>query len=133
MSLNKWVYRVSDGQFCFGDGPNPIVYLSDSVNYGLADVGDDKPMPDVRTQKWSGSAVAAKSAQEITDFDAACRSERHQATSRQKDVLATCALIVRQSNVAAWNAMTTPQKVTATLAAADVWKAIRDFVENNVP
>ena len=71
MSINKWVYRVADGQFCFGNGPDPAIYLSDSVNYGLADVGDDKPMPDVRTQKWSGSAVVEKTAAELAAYDAA--------------------------------------------------------------
>lgn len=52
-------------------------------------------------------------------------------TSRQKDILATVALIVRQSNVSAWNAMTLAQKKTAVLAAADDWKSLRIFVENN--
>lgn len=70
MSINTWVYRVSDGQFCFGNGPDPSIYLSDSVNYGLADVGDDNPMPDVRTQKWNGIAVIAKSAAELAAYDA---------------------------------------------------------------
>jgi len=53
-------------------------------------------------------------------------------TSRQKDVLATCALIVRARGIPAWNALTVPQKVTATLAEADVWVTIREFAEANL-
>lgn len=51
------------------------------------------------------------------------------ATSRQKDILTTCALIVRARNVAAWNAMTLQQKKDAALVEADVWKNLRAFVE----
>ena len=40
MSMNRWVYRVSDGQFCFGAGPDPAIYLTDQVNYGLAAEAD---------------------------------------------------------------------------------------------
>ena len=55
------------------------------------------------------------------------------ATSRQKDVLATCALIVRARGIPAWTAMTIQQKKDAALAEADVWVTIRDFIETNLP
>ena len=55
-----------------------------------------------------------------------------QLTSRQKDILTTCALIVRARGIAAWNAMTTPQKVTAALAEADIWRDIRVWAETNL-
>ena len=89
-------------------------------------------MPDQRTEKWNGSAIVAKSAQEIAAYDAAALSTKAQATSRQKDVLATCALIVRARGITAWNNMTTAQKVTATLAEADMWKGIREFIDDKV-
>jgi len=54
------------------------------------------------------------------------------ATSRQKDVLATCALIVRARGIPAWTAMTIQQKKDAALAEADVWVNIRDFIETNL-
>lgn len=54
------------------------------------------------------------------------------ATSRQKDVLATCALIVRARGIPAWNALTLPQKIAATIAEADVWETIREFAEANL-
>jgi len=56
---------------------------------------------------------------------------RYTRTSRDKDVLATMAMIVRARGLPAWNAMTVPQKVAATLAEADVWITIRDFLEAN--
>jgi hypothetical protein len=132
MSINKWVVRIADGQFCLGDGPDPAAYLSDQAAYTVVDLGDDVPIPDPRIVKWNGSVVVPKTAQEIAAFDAARLTAKHSATSRQKDVLATCALIVRARGIAAWNAMTTQQKVTATLAEADVWAGIRDFIEDKV-
>jgi len=62
---------------------------------------------------------------------AAQQQLRYTATSRDKDILAMVALVVRAKGLAAWNAMTTPQKVAATLAEADVWITIRDFLETN--
>ena len=53
------------------------------------------------------------------------------ARSRQKDVLASCALSVRTRNMTAWNNMTPAQKKTATLAEADIWVGIRQFIEDN--
>jgi hypothetical protein len=56
---------------------------------------------------------------------------RYTRTSHDKDLLATFALIVRARGIPAWNAMTLPQKVAATLAEADTWITIRDFLEAN--
>lgn len=68
---------------------------------------------------------------DLPGFPARLRVAQFASTSRQKDVLATIALIVRAKGVPAWNALTTPQKVAATLAEADVWANIRDFIETN--
>ena len=69
---------------------------------------------------------------EIDAYEAAELASQAQTTSRQKDTLATLAVIVRAKNTIAWNAMTTAQKVTATLAEADVWKTIREFIDDKV-
>ena len=53
-------------------------------------------------------------------------------TSRHKDILAMCGVIVRYKNITGWNAMTDAEKVTATLAAADVWATIRQFIDDKV-
>lgn len=54
-------------------------------------------------------------------------------TSRQKDILTTCAMLVRaRIGIAAWNALSTPNKVTQTLAEADVWNTIRQFIDDKV-
>lgn len=55
-----------------------------------------------------------------------------QATSRQKDLLATLAVIVRVSNVTAWNGMTNQQRVDATLVEADRWKTFREWIDDKV-
>jgi hypothetical protein len=68
--MAKWVYRVSDGQWCMAGGPDPAAYLSDQVNYGLAVLPDDtKPNP--RTQKWNGVANVARTGPEVAAYDAA--------------------------------------------------------------
>jgi hypothetical protein len=53
-------------------------------------------------------------------------------SSRRRDQLTNCAMTVRTRDVAAWNAMTLLQKKNATLAEADVWTNIRDFIEANL-
>lgn len=72
MSDNRWVFRKSDGQFCFGRGPDPVVYLTDQVGYGLADIGEGAPLPDERAQKWDAIArsIVQRSPAEIAAFDA---------------------------------------------------------------
>jgi len=57
---------------------------------------------------------------------------RAQFTSREKDILTMCALIVRARGIPAWNALTVPQKVAATLAEADVWRDMRIWAEGNL-
>lgn len=79
---------------------------------------------------WTAPQIAA--AQNVIDTASTSTSQlRSVRTSRDKDVLATCALIVRARGIPAWNALTTPQKVAAATAEADVWVTIRDFLENN--
>lgn len=73
----------------------------------------------------SGAQVIIDSAPETTP------TMRFQRTSREKDVLATCALVVRSRNITSWNAMTNVQKRDAVLAEADVWVNIREFLETN--
>ena len=59
---------------------------------------------------------------------------RYTRTSREKDVLATVALVVRRAvGIATWNGWTAQQKRDAVLAEADVWVNIREFLEANVP
>ena len=116
-----------------GSAGDPSVYLGDQVNYALVDLADDAPHPDPRLHRVaSPTTIRAATGPELAAFDAAQQAARFAATSRGKDVLATCALIVRARGISAWNGMTTPQKVTATLAEADVWAAIREFIDDKV-
>jgi hypothetical protein len=91
---------------------------------------------DAAVERWDGPMAqpsGAEIAQAVLDFTpSVARTTQFTATSRQKDVLATCAQIVRARGITAWNAMTLQQKVTATLAEADVWVAIREFIETNL-
>lgn len=86
--------------------------------------------------RWDGPMARptdAELAQAQTNYTAAiANTVRFTAMSRHKDVLTTCALVVRARGIAAWNAMTIAQKTSATLAECDVWENIREFVEVNV-
>lgn len=87
-------------------------------------------------ERWDGPMARpsdAEIAQAVTDFTTTvARTHAFVGTSRQKDVLATCALIVRARGIATWNAMTLQQKKDATLAEADVWVTIREFIDTNL-
>lgn len=128
MATNLWVVHTMTGEFKFGGRYEPT---SPDANHSVIIVPGDT-MPDPRTQKWGGSSVVAKTVVETADYDAVRLSEHSLATSRQKDILTTCALVVRARGIPAWNAMTNPQKVTAVLAEADVWRGLREFIDDRV-
>jgi len=109
--------------------------LRDAVRAALADatvVGiDADPYTLTKDTPWTGADLAA--AQTAIDAAPALTPQlRYSRTSREKDLLATIALIKRAQGIAAWNAMTVPQKVAAATAEADVWVTIRDFIETNL-
>lgn len=53
--------------------------------------------------------------------------------SRSLDRLTDFGLIRSLVNGAAWNALTTPQKVAAVLGDADAWITLRQAIESNLP
>jgi hypothetical protein len=128
MMMNRWLIVTATGTFVEGGGYEPIV---PNAQHSVVTLPPEAS-PDLRNHRWDGTAVVAKSAAELAAYDATLLSTRSQATSRQKDILAMCACAVRGRNVAAWTAMTVPQKIAAVLAEADVFKNMRDFVETNV-
>lgn len=88
-------------------------------------------------ERWDGPGAQPSGAQIQAALDAYTPavelSDAAQGTSRQKDVLTDCAMLVRaRIGIAAWNALTTPQKVSQTLAEADVWKTVREFIDDKV-
>lgn len=131
MSINRWVYEKATGKWLLGFR-DPAIVNTDPVNFAIADLGDGTPQPDPVFERFD----ATTGRRPATPVEIAeSRAEQSHAvavlTSRQKDILATLALIVRARGIPAWNALTTPQKVAATLAEADVWITIRDFLEVN--
>lgn len=132
VSGNAWVYRVSDGQLCMGEGSDPTPYLKDKVSYALIDLGESAPTPDPRLQRISNGKLRAATAQEIAAYDAAQQTAQFTAVSVKPDMLAICALTVRAQNPTAWDAMTTPQKMAAARAQAAIWETLRQFVQDNL-
>lgn len=146
--IYKAIYRKSDNVFVSGgfddrqiphiSGPNdPITGLPtqvpDTTTYGIAEFGD-ADVPDIVLDRCDPLATPPKrraTAQELANAADAKLTADSALTSRQKDVLTTCALVVRSRNVAAWNAMTVNQKKTATLAEADVLRDLRVWMGKN--
>jgi hypothetical protein len=107
------------------------------VDYTLVDLNDGAGP---RIAEWNVATlgpvptpaeVDAITPAQIAAAQTAQRLAQYNASSRQKDMLATMAMIVRARGIAAWNALTVQQKVAAALAEADVWVTIRDFIEAN--
>lgn len=112
--------QVALGQAVQALDPAAILVWRDEAHYRIT-----KPTP------WTAPQITA--AQNAIDTAPELTAQgRFQQTSRQKDVLATCALIVRARGIATWNAMTVQQKKDATFAEADVWVNIREFIEANL-
>jgi len=128
--VTTWVYRLADGVFLRGGFYMPSF---DPGTEGLAQFPDADPHPDIRLHRYDatlGKRLATPG--ELAATGSATLSLRSINTSREKDILSMCALVVRARGIAAWNAMTLPQKVTATLAEADVWKDMRIWAEGNL-
>jgi hypothetical protein len=87
-------------------------------------------------ERWDGPMARptdAEIAQAIADYTPAlARLDRFTLTSRQKDELADAAARVRSRGITAWGNMTLAQKRDATLAEADAWVTIRQFIEDNL-
>lgn len=122
-----WVIRSSDNLFLRDKGGEALAVGESQVTI----VGT----PDRRLERYDVSSPTSRraaTAQEIADYDAEQLSAQSLISSHKKDLLATLAVIVRAKNTPAWNAMTTQQKVDATLAEASVWKSIREFIDDKV-
>lgn len=142
MAIVKYLYRKSDGVFLSGGScdiqppliTGPVVdgkptQVPDFTTYGVAEFGD-ADQPDLRLHRYD--AVLGKrlaTAPEQASHDDARVVDAAALTSRQRDILATVAFIIRRSDVVAWNATTPAQKKAAVLAAADVWRDLRVAID----
>ena len=72
--------------------------------------------------KWTGSAFVA-----LPPVPAATVAL---AESRRKETLSTVAFVVMERDPTAWNAMTIEQRLRAITAVADLWKGLREFVDD---
>ena len=78
-AINKWVIHTATGEFKYGGFYEPTLPQTgvDAENnpiydpaYSIVIVPGEK-MPDSATQKWNGSAVVDKTAEELAAYDAA--------------------------------------------------------------
>ena len=131
----QWIARNGDAAWMVQGFGDPSLIHTDPANYTLVEVpGTECPDPRLtRHDANSSTKLRSATVAEMAQYDASVAATRAFTTSRQKDVLATCALIVRaRLGISAWNALTIQQKVDATIAEADVWKAIREFIDDKV-
>jgi hypothetical protein len=132
MSNNQWVCEKATGKWMMGFR-DPAIFLTDPVNYGLVDLGAGAPWPDPVFERWDAVLLRRPAtAAEILDAQNEAAAKTAVLTSRQKDILAMCAVVVRAKGLAAWNAMTLQQKKDATFAEADVWRDMRVWAETNL-
>lgn len=81
MAMNRWVIHTATGEFRFGGFYEPTTPDSD---HSIVTVpGETHPNP--RTQRWNGSAVVAKTPQEIAAYDSALKDTK--ALSIDNDLL----------------------------------------------
>lgn len=129
----RWVYRISDGAWMVRGAGDPALIHSQPNAYAYADV--EGGCPDPRTERHDAVSPTKRRparVEEVAAHDVELVGTRAQSSSRDKDILATLAVIVRGRNPVTWAAMTTQQKVDATLAEADAWKSIREFIDDKV-
>ena len=132
------IYRRSDGLILLRDG---LLVAGEAAawttlatqpdRYARADLDGVADLPDARTTRVTAAGTLREArADEILAYDATLVAAQSHATSRQKDILATCAVIVRSRLIAAWPSMTPSEKLAATISEADVWKGLREFLDD---
>lgn len=87
--MNRWVYRIADGQLCMGDGPDPAAHLKDRINYRLIDLPDTDPWPDPRTQRVVDATRSLRPATdaELAEYDAVVRGAQARARIKGDPVI----------------------------------------------
>ena len=120
------LYSVSDGLIV------KTGFWPCAVPAGHALLQHPSPLPDPRLMIVEAGVLRSATTAEIDTYDAIQLSTRCHATSRQKDILAMCGTIARYKNITGWNAMTLEERIQATLKAADIFKAIRELIDDKV-
>lgn len=130
-ALNRWVYRVADGQLLMGGYLNPAVYPADSVNYALVDLDDTAPPPSPRLHRAaSSSSVRAATAPEIAAYDLEIEDAKAATKARDKDFLAIFAVAAEAYNPS-WAGMTNAQRKTEVNRLAGRFDQLRRWMERN--
>ena len=96
----------------------------------------DGPFVETWDEGLLGPSPSAEDLAAIPEDEEAALQEAHVARlteaaspAYRKEVLASCAVVVRSRDVAAWNAMTDKQRLEAVRAEAE---AVRSFVESTL-
>ena len=70
MAINRWVYRVSDGQLMMGPSLDPSIYLTDQESYSIVTLPDADPNPSPKLHRVvNATTIRAATAQEQADYD----------------------------------------------------------------
>lgn len=130
-ALNRWVYRVADGQLMMGPYLDPSVYPGDSVNYAVCDLPDTNPQPSPRLQRAaSTTAVRAATSAEIDAYDLAIADAKTDSGLTDKDRYAIYATVLEKFD-GTWAGMTNAQRKTAVQNLAARWVQWRRWADRN--
>ena len=143
MATQNWVYRKSDGFLIEGgtyDAKPPLLApdangdrLPDFTNYGIFRFPDGSIIINPRIHRIdSNGNLRAATSQESADLESTEKLNSFTTSNKDKEIITTCAQVVRARGIAAWNAMSPQQKKDAVKAELDVRLAIRQFVEDNL-
>ena len=137
------LYRLSSGEIEGGVGPfdpsipqipnpspTPEQPTIDDPDFAIMDFGDvpgGSVVP--RLHKIVNGLKVDKTSAEVDAYDAAKLADESERESLRPGVLAMVGLVVRQSDVPAWSAMTNAQKKSAVRNAAGVYKKMREFFD----
>lgn len=98
----RWLIHTATGEFISGGYYDPV---APDADHSIVNTGAIIPKP--RTEKWNGSAVTTKTAQEITDFDSKAERRVDSMTVMERMTEAECLWF--------WNRATTDGKLSRLL------------------
>lgn len=137
MAIHIWVIRTSTGEFQYGGPYNPVLPVVSvgppvvyDANYSFVTLPDGA-VPNPSLQRWNGSAIVAKTDDEIAHDVFQHQAQKHTQMSQHPDVLKMCGQLVRSRDIPVWNKMTLQAKLAAIQQEAIAYVSISQLVDSN--
>lgn len=122
----RWVIVTATGEFVSGGYFDP--WLPDAA-HSIVNTGSRTPQPH---ERWSGTAVVAKTEAELSQDESRHRLKRVEQLSKSADVMTLCGMLARSRDVVAWEKLPLPKKLAAIADESKAWTAMRQLVDSNI-